>query len=40
MPDFVLTLLVACLGTSGQDGNVWAPGSVGASWEDLGEVAP
>lgn len=25
---------------SGQDGNVWAPGSVGVSWEDLGEVAP
>ena len=23
---------------SGQDGNVWAPGSVGVSWEDLGEV--
>lgn len=25
---------------SGQDGNVWAPGSVGVNWEDLGEVAP
>lgn len=24
---------------SGQDGNVWAPGSVGVNWEDLGEVA-
>lgn len=23
---------------SGQDGNVWAPGSVGVNWEDLGEV--
>lgn len=23
---------------SGQDGNVWAPGTVGVSWEDLGEV--
>ena len=23
---------------SGQDGNVWAPGSVGVDWEDLGEV--
>ena len=23
---------------SGQDGNVWAPGSVGVRWEDLGEV--
>ena len=24
---------------SGQDGNVWAPGSVGVDWEDLGEVS-
>lgn len=24
---------------SGQDNNVWAPGSVGVQWEDLGEVA-
>ena len=24
---------------SGQDGNVWAPGTVGVSWEDLGEVS-
>lgn len=24
---------------SGQDGNVWAPGSVGVKWEDLGEVS-
>ena len=24
---------------SGQDGNVWAPGSVGVNWEDLGEVS-
>lgn len=23
---------------SGQDGNVWAPGSVGVQWEDLGPV--
>lgn len=23
---------------SGQDGNVWAPDTVGVSWEDLGEV--
>lgn len=23
---------------SGQDGNVWAPGSVGVKWDDLGEV--
>lgn len=24
---------------SGQDNNVWAPGSVGVQWEDLGEVS-
>lgn len=25
---------------SGQDGNVWAPGTVNVKWEDLGEVVP
>lgn len=24
---------------SGQDGNVWAPGTVGVQWDDLGEVS-
>ena len=23
---------------SGQDGNVWAPGTVGVKWDDLGEI--
>ena len=25
---------------SGQDGNVWTPGTVNVAWEDLGEAAP
>ena len=25
---------------SGQDNNVWAPGTTGVKWEDLGEISP